>query len=89
MQKESEQEIRRVLQAAFGTIHLHGKLPPSDHCARLEVAALPEAWVLIYGDYMDFSYTEKTPPDVLIDEVLTPLKPAQIIDWSPGRLACV
>lgn len=89
MDEESKAEVRRILQTAFGSLTLHGELSPREHFAKLSVVGHPEIWLLIYGGYMDFSYTEKTSPDTLIDESLAPLLPAQIIDWSPGRLACV
>lgn len=89
VQQESEEEVRRILQAAFGTLALHGELPPSEHYATLDVLYHPEAWVQIYGDYMDFSYAEQAPPETLLAEVLASLQSAQIIDWCPGRLATV
>ncbi|MGW8393483.1 hypothetical protein [Pseudoduganella sp. HUAS MS19] len=89
MYEQLEKEVRRILLAAFGSESLHGDLPASAHFARLNVVGYPEVWMLVYGDYMDFSYTGIAPPDTLIDGALAPLRPAQIIDWSPGRLACV
>lgn len=84
-----EEEIRRFLFAAFDCQCLHEELPRSEHFVRLNVVDHPEAWVVIYGNYLDFSYTEKAPPDTFIGEVFASLHPAHIIDWSPGRLACV
>lgn len=89
MQEESKEEIRRILQEAFGCLNLHSELPSREFYARLSVVGRPDVWILIYGDYMDFSYTENSSPAPLITEVFVALQPAQIIDWSPGRLACV
>ncbi|MGK5068506.1 hypothetical protein [Janthinobacterium sp. RT4P48] len=89
MQEESKEEVRRILQAAFGSLSLHSKLPSREFYARLNVVGRPGVWVLIYGDYMDFSYAENSSPVPLITEVFAPLQPAEIIDWSPGRSACV
>lgn len=89
MQEESKEELRRILQGAFGSLNLHSELPSREFCARLSVVGRPDVWILIYGDYMDFSYTENSSPVSLITDVFAVLQPAQIIDWSPGRLACV
>jgi len=89
LEEESKAEVRRILQTAFGSLTLHGELSPREHFAKLSVVGHPEIWLLIYGGYMDFAYTGKISPDTLIDEVFAPLQSAQIIDWSPGRLACV
>ena len=89
MQEESKEEVRRILLAAFGGLNVHGELPSREFYARLSVVGRPDVWMLIYGDYMDFSYTENSSPAPLITEVFAVLQPAQIIDWSPGRLACV
>lgn len=89
MQEESKEEVRRILQDAFGRLKLHGELASRESYARLSVVGRPDVWMLIYGDYMDFSYAENSSPVSLITEVFAALQPAQIIDWSPGRLACV
>lgn len=88
MHNESIQEIRKVLLEAFGSAQLEN-MTGRDRFVSVKVETCPEAWVTIYGDYMDFSYKEQTPPEALIPEVFVSLQPAQIIDWSPGRLACV
>jgi len=89
MQEESKEEVRRILLGAFGSLNLHSEHPSREFYARLSVVGRPDVWILIYGDYMDFSFTENSSPAPLITEVFAALQPAQIIDWSPGRLACI
>ena len=54
-----------------------------------------EAWVTIYpiqgngSPYFDFSYLDDTSPQERLAEVLTSLSECEVIDWSPGRLACI
>jgi len=53
------------------------------------------AWVLVYplhdasAPYFDFMYTRKEPPQEALSALLGKYPQCSIIDWSPGRLACI
>lgn len=53
------------------------------------------AWVLVYplqneGTlYFDFMYTRKEPPQEALSTLLGKYPQCSVIDWSPGRLACI
>ncbi|MDD1015008.1 hypothetical protein [Pseudomonas rubra] len=53
------------------------------------------AWVLVYPledastRYFDFMYTRTEPPQQALGALLTKYPACSVIDWSPGRLACI
>lgn len=53
------------------------------------------AWVLVYPlqgtrePYFDFMYTRKESPQATLSNVLDKYPQCSVIDWSPGRLACI
>lgn len=54
-----------------------------------------EAWVTIYpiqgngSPYFDFAYLDDASPQERLAEVLASFAECEVIDWSPGRLACI
>jgi hypothetical protein len=53
------------------------------------------AWALVYplsqdhDPYFDFMYTRTVPPAQALSALLTKHPQCSVIDWSPGRLACI
>lgn len=53
------------------------------------------AWAQVYplqgtqDPYFDFMYTGKEPPRKVLSAVLAKYPQCTVIDWSPGRLACL
>jgi len=53
------------------------------------------AWALVYSlqdtsaPYFDFMYTCKEPPQKALSALLGKYPQCSVIDWSPGRLACI
>ncbi|ODU13643.1 MULTISPECIES: hypothetical protein [Variovorax] len=53
------------------------------------------AWVQVYcsqdgsAPYFDVMYTRKEPPQEALSLVLARYPQCDVIDWSPGRLACI
>lgn len=53
------------------------------------------AWAMVYlfqdgsDPYFDFMYTHKEPPDEVLSALLEKYPQCTVIDWSPGRLACI
>jgi len=53
------------------------------------------AWVLVYSlqdaraPYFDFMYTRKERPQETLSTLLRKYPKCTVIDWSPGRLACI
>jgi hypothetical protein len=53
------------------------------------------AWALVYAlqnasaPYFDFMYTHKEPPQEALSALLGKYPQCSVIDWSPGRLACI
>jgi hypothetical protein len=55
----------------------------------------PRAWVTLYpitansSPYFDFAYFNEASPQEALARVLASCKECEVIDWSPGRLACI
>lgn len=55
----------------------------------------PNAWVLVYPlqdtteAYFDFMYTGTQSPKAALPTLLAKYPQCDVIDWSPGRLACI
>jgi len=53
------------------------------------------AWALVYplhnasAPYFDFMYSHKEPPQEALSALLGKYPQCSVIDWSPGRLACI
>lgn len=53
------------------------------------------AWALVYplqnasALYFDFMYIHKEPPQEVLSALLRKYSQCSVIDWSPGRLACI
>ncbi|WP_027609328.1 MULTISPECIES: hypothetical protein [unclassified Pseudomonas] len=53
------------------------------------------AWALMYplqntsAPYFDFMYTHKAPPQTVLSALLEQYPQCSVIDWSPGRSACI
>ena len=62
---------------------------------RLNFNGNPEAWFTLYpiqgnsSPYFDFAYRDAASPQVRLADVLARFDECEIIDWSPGRLACI
>ena len=53
------------------------------------------AWISVYPlqnedrPYFDVMYTQQEPPQVVLSEFLERWPQCKVIDWSPGRSACI
>ncbi|MGJ7529680.1 hypothetical protein [Variovorax sp. GB1P17] len=73
----------------------HGGAEWAHRYVTLWIPGPSNAWVVVYplqredGPYFDFMYTRTEPPQEALSVLLGQYPECTVIDWSPGRLACI
>ncbi len=73
----------------------HGGVEWASRYVTLNFNGDREAWVTIYpiqgnaSPYFDFAYLYDASPQERLAEVLASFAECEVVDWSPGRLACI
>jgi hypothetical protein len=77
------------------TCMAHGGPEWLDRIVTIHFNSRADAWVVVYpiegndSPYFDFAYSNEARPQDALAKVLERHSRCSVIDWSPGRLACI
>jgi hypothetical protein len=81
-----------ALNAMLEELYVPGKPVSSlrsDRSITITFDGVPEAWIRVYSECIDFAYKLGESPDKLISAVLAEFPNCELVDWSPGHLATI